>query len=206
MSEQKPERGIEAALECGDLSPAHPGKQPCANCGTQLAPGQLFCPQCGLRVRLKRTPVAKKKKTVPFAVGGAAVAAVLLLFFAYLLPRHISPGIRLDKANAAFEAGDYALAVEHYEASGHQNDAENVAAYTYALAMLRLEAQQYLEAAVTFQKTGGYLDAQERIYSCGMALLEKEDYSPAAVCFGMLSTEQAREKLAYCQQMLMQSN
>lgn len=205
MKKEIMEPGCEGALQFGDITPLCAGSQPCSNCGRQLAPGQIFCPDCGKRVRLQKPPMpGKKKKTVTLAAVGAAVA-VLLIFMLYLLPRHISPGIHLDKAADAFAAGDYALAVEHYQASGCHSSEENVAAYTYALAMTQLEAQQYLEAAVNFQKTDSYLDAQEQIYGCGMALLEKEAFSPAAVCFGMLSTEQAREKLAYCQQMLAQS-
>ena len=171
----------------------------CTKCGAVLAEDQLFCPKCGTKVVVKKPKMSKKKKTaiIGSVIGVIAVALVLVVAL-YFFPEYIAPQINLSKAESAFDSQDYATAVEYYEKSGMENDAENNGQYTYAIAMTQYAANDYKAAAQTFSKTGGILESNAKIYDCGIALKDAEDYESAIDCFALISTDEANANKSYC--------
>ena len=175
----------------------------CTKCGAVLAEDQLFCPKCGTKVVVKKPKMSKKKKTaiIGSVIGVIAVALVLVVAL-YFFPEYIAPQINLSKAESAFDSQDYATAVEYYEKSGMENDAENNGQYTYAIAMTQYAANDYKAAAQTFSKTGGILESNAKIYDCGIALKDAEDYESAIDCFALISTDEANANKSYCEGMV----
>ena len=173
----------------------------CVNCGAPLGDGQEFCPKCGTKVAIKKMS-KKKKKIIISSIAAVLFIAFALVFGLYILPKYIMPQINLRKATTAFEQEDYATAIECFEKSGFQNDAENSNQYTYAVAMTRYNVNEYTAAATAFSKTNGLLDSNDKIFSCGLALEEMQDYENAVDCFTLLTTSEAKGHKAYCEGMV----
>lgn len=196
-SEEKAEEVVTADVEEKEDS------SKCTKCGAELAEGQLFCPKCGTKVVIQKPKMSKKKKKILIgSVAGAFVIAIALVFSLYLFPEYIMPQINLNKAVTAFEQADYTTAVDCYEKSSFQNDAENSNQYTYAMAMTQYTANEYKTAAISFSNTNGLLDSNDKIYSCGLALEEQKDYENAVDCFSLLTTTEANGHKAYCEGIL----
>lgn len=175
----------------------------CLKCGATLRADQLFCPKCGTKVVVKKRKMSKKvKRTIIGSVTGIIAIACVLVVALYIFPQYIEPQINLSKAESAFNAQDYAGAIDYYEKSGLQNDVENVNQYTYAIAMTQFAANDYKSAAQTFGKAGGILESDAKIFECGIALKDAKDYASAVDCFALISTDEADVNRAYCEGMV----
>lgn len=193
----------------------------CQNCGAPLGDGQGFCPKCGTKANAlpsttgdtkngpaensatdKDSPqkAANKKPPLKILIGAGVLAVVVIA--AYVFPKVILPQINLSKARSAFDSANYIVAVDYYEKSNFQNNEENIDQYTYALAMKQFEASLYTEAAKNFEKAGDLLDSENKIFDCGFALVESEDYGNAATCFAMLKSDDAQAYKNYCDGMV----
>ena len=193
----------------------------CQNCGAPLCDGQEFCHKCGAKVnillsaaddprnRQSENPASDKdssqkainKKPTLKALIGIGILAIVVVA-AYVFPKVILPQINLSKARSAFDSANYIAAVDYYEKSNFQDNEENIGQYTYALAMKQFEASSYSEAAENFEKAGNLLDSESKIFDCGVALVESEDYSNAAACFAMLKSDDAQAYKNYCDGMV----
>ncbi len=179
------------------------GEKRCAHCGTLLAESQQFCPHCGKKIGNEKKPISKKtKQAIIGASAGAVLLTIIIVFAVYLLPNIILPKVNLSRAVNAFESLDYAKAVVCYEKSGFAENPENIDNYTYSIAMTKFDAGEYQEAAATFNNANMILDCEDKIFECGVALTEAENYDNAAECFALLASEKAIAHKAYCDGMV----
>lgn len=143
-----------------------------------------------------------RKRNIIIVISSLVAIAIILLFSIYIFPKYIMPQINLSRAKKSFEALDYVTAAEFYKKSGLETESENINSYTYAVAMTQLNSGEYHEAATNFNKVGKFLDSENKIFDCGIALLDVENYESAKECFLYLSSDEAKAYKSYCEGMI----
>ena len=136
---------------------------------------------------------AKKKKTVAGAIVGAvaAVAAIAILLFAYIIPNG-----NYSKGASLYAKEEYAAAAEAFTAAGNFKDAVAQAEEAQFMAQVKdaylagvaaLEAGDFAAATDNFLAAGDYKDAVAKLgevaYTLGEQLVAAGDYYGAAIAY-----------------------
>ena len=99
-------------------------------------------------------------------------------------------------AQQAFSAGDYATAIEKCTLIPGYLDADDLLVlsetnYHYQQGVALYASGDYLNAVEEFVQVPDFQDSQERIFNCGMGLLEEGDYENASIVFSETDHEGA---------------
>ncbi len=167
----------------------------CPKCNKEIADDSVFCSGCGHKlsqeVDVTATEKAKKKINVKAVIGGGAALIVLVCIgiFAYI---NSTPESKYNKAEKAFNAGNYAQAIKYYSAAGNYGDAEEKLAVAklanhYATGLSLMDSGSYNEAKSELEASSDYEDAAEKIQECdyniALNFLAENDYLNAAESF-----------------------
>lgn len=100
--------------------------------------------------------------------------------------------------NELYDGGDYLGAAEEFVLiPDYQDAADKLNASYYAYASEEETAGDYVVAAEYYDLAGEYEDSPERIYNCGMQLLDAGEYRPASDVFGTTDYDNARDMGRY---------
>lgn len=198
----------------------------CRKCGAEIPDSSVFCNVCGAKqeeikkVEIPAEPkempkepeeisISPKKKANPkiiFAVAIVAVLAVLFVFVGF-------PMIHYSSAKKAYEAEDYAKAVEEFAAAKGYNDSEKYFLESQNMLEVKtlydegtalFDSRDYKSAAEKFLQAGikngdgDYKDCIEKREECGKALIGQAKYYDARKIFGKLSSKEDKMYYDYC--------
>lgn len=167
----------------------------CSNCNKEIPDDSFFCPGCGHRLIPTAEITAPEKTTKKLNVKIIAIGAGLFVaivcggVFAYVSS---TPEAKYNKAEKAFDAGNYTSAVKYYAAAGDYEDAADKLAVAelanhYATGLNMLDAGNYEEAKMELEASSGYENATEKIQECeyniALTFMAEEDYLHAAEAF-----------------------
>ena len=122
------------------------------------------------------------------------IFAVILGFFVFIIIPYtiILPPINYNRGNEAFEANDYAKAVEYYGMARNYEDAQEkrvlaTKALHFEEGKKALKSGNYSFAIKELIAAGNYSEAQNLLYEASVAALDKQDYENATLGFDALT-------------------
>ena len=193
---------------CGEAfeAEADAGTAVCPSCGTEQAlpeaDGEAAPPE-EQKTDAGRKDAPKRKKRAGRILAILVPVIAVLAALAALIPTAVLPAVRRSSAYSAAEdlyrAGQYAEAMEAFEALGGYRDSAEQAGYCadaimepqYEDAHHLFENGQYAEAMEAFGALGGYQDSAERAEACRTILDGR--YEAALEAFEAGYYETARE-------------
>ena len=193
---------------CGEAfeAEADAGTAVCPSCGTEQAlpeaDGEAAPPE-EQKTDAGRKDAPKRKKRAGRILAILVPVIAVLAALAVLIPTAVLPAVRQSTAYSAAEdlyrAGQYAEAMEAFEALGGYRDSAEQAGYCadaimepqYEDAHHLFENGQYAEAMEAFGALGGYQDSAERAEACRTILDGR--YEAALEAFEAGYYETARE-------------
>ncbi len=160
----------------------------CPKCKKEIPDDSDFCQHCGCRIETESERKTRRKSMILRIV--VAIAASLTVFCIGTVTYIDSkPEKRYEKAEKAFEKGNYEKAVRYYTAAGDYEDAaEKLQKAEYASHYKKgvdfLDDEDYMSARDELNLAGDFEDAADLIrrcdYNIGLSYLENEDYENAA--------------------------
>ena len=146
----------------------------CPNCNKEISDDSLFCPGCGHRItQTAEITIAEKtkKKLNVKAIAIGAVILVIIVCGGILTYVNSTPEAKYNKAEEAFNAGNYTSAIKYYTAAGDYEDAADKLAVAelanhYITGLNLLDAGNYKEAKMELEASLDYENTKEQIQEC----------------------------------------
>lgn len=135
-----------------------------------------------LNKKKKIKPFSKKtkKRIILISILSVIVLSVAV-FFIFIFPKNILPGIYLNSGNKAFDKGDYVKASACYSKSSLlASSPDELIKKDYADGRNLFDNGEYAKAGVFFHKELSFSDSEDYAYQCGMKLIDQQDYAGAA--------------------------
>ncbi len=167
----------------------------CPNCNREISDDSLFCPGCGHRIIQTAeitTPEKTKKKLNVKIIAIGAVILVIIVCGGILAYVSSTPEAKYNKAEKAFDAGNYKSAIKYYTAAGDYEDAADKLAVAelanhYITGLNLLDAGNYKEAKMELEASLDYENTTEQIRECdyniALSFMAEGDYLNAAASF-----------------------
>lgn len=192
----------------------------CPKCSKEISDSSIYCPDCGHKISGEDShkSVVKEKKAVNIKLILGIICVIVILVGASVgLYINSTPEVRYNKAEKAFENGNYEKAIRYYTAVGNYKDAESRleeanAANCYVSALGLMDQGNYEEAKSELELADGYKDSAQLIKQCDYSMAEgfvkTGDYLAAAESFKAAGNyEDANDRIiALGQELVLDSN
>lgn len=168
----------------------------CPKCGRELEEGTVFCPKCGFNLEGGENADASTSK-VKKGSNKKIIAIVIICILGIggisgFLYFYNTPDSKYNRAETAFEKGDYQKAVNNYKALGDYKDAADKLkdaeiALHYVTGKEYMEQGDYEQAKNELTESDKYEDSKELLRECnyniGLQKKDTGDYENAALAF-----------------------